>query len=148
MAAALIERQAEKLGQVLDHRARQLAVARDLRGNRVQRIEQEMRVELHAERVQARLAEIPLQAFHAQLGREYAPARKPGLGDASDEAVHQQAPDETASQRVLDKMRVPNRSPCADADRRRHECCDVHVDCGEHERQYAMGDKPLPVLAA
>jgi len=52
------ERQAKQIAQVLDHSARQPRIALDLRRDGVERIEEEMRIKLHTQRIQARLRKV------------------------------------------------------------------------------------------
>ena len=58
-----IERQAKQIAQMLDHSARQPRIALDVRRDGVERVEEKMRVKLHAQRIQARLRKAAFHSF-------------------------------------------------------------------------------------
>src|SRR5262249_41674287 len=65
--AAAIERDAEQIAQPADHSVGGIRIAVHERGNGVQRVEQEVRVQLRLERLEARLDDLRLELRGAQL---------------------------------------------------------------------------------
>src|SRR5581483_4690242 len=62
-----IEREAEKLAEARQHRVRRLDIAVHQRGDRIERIEEEVRLELHPQRLQLRARQLARQLSAAQL---------------------------------------------------------------------------------
>ena len=63
----VLERQPQQVAELLDHQPRLARRAFDVGGNRIQRVEQEMRIELRAQRREPRLGQRPLQIGRADL---------------------------------------------------------------------------------
>src|SRR6516165_9742010 len=96
---------------MLDHAAREPRVALDLRGNGVQRVEKKVRMQLHAQRIQASFGKLPFQAFAAQFAREVALIVTVGLPCAYDDPVDEPVPEEHAAQSVRKKVRIAEYRP-------------------------------------
>ena len=77
---------------MLDHASRKFGIALDVRGNGVQRIEQKMRIELHAKRVQPRLAVTVFQTLQPQFAVHVALVILVGLYAAENDPVDEPAP--------------------------------------------------------
>ena len=64
---ALLEQAAENLGELEDHLARRVGIEAHQRGHGVERVEQEVRIDLALQRVHAGLQQQPLLLFQLHL---------------------------------------------------------------------------------
>ena len=88
-----------------------LRIALHLRRDGVERIEEEMRVELHAQRIEARLGEAALHLFQPQFTGQIVFVVSEGLARAEDGPVDQPPPKrgfvEGVGQKVFGSEHVP-----------------------------------------
>src|SRR5258707_9039931 len=64
------ERKTEQAAQMLNHSTRELRITLHLRGDRIQSVEEKVRIQLHPQRVETSLGKAFLEPLQAQLARK------------------------------------------------------------------------------
>jgi len=118
MAAFGVEREPQQIAQMLDHLARQLRFRLHLRRNGIEGVEQEVGIELQAQRIEPGFRIIALEPLHLQFGGHIAVMRLIGPPAAHDQAIHEQRPQEHALQRPVEQWRVDEPRPRVDLQQR------------------------------
>ena len=88
---ALLQGQPQEVAQPRDHQSRLQRIGQRQRGDRVERVEQEVRLQLHAQRLQLRLRQLRLQLRVAQAFVAQVPARLHPAQHRQDHPVGDQA---------------------------------------------------------
>src|SRR5215510_12040467 len=85
---------------MLDHRSRKLRVPFHLRGDRVQRIEKKMWIQLHSKRVQTSLGEVLFQTLQTQFSGNIVIVIVICLPASQNQPIDEPVPEKHASQRI------------------------------------------------
>ncbi len=101
--ADLAQRDAEQIAEPLDHRVRLLRIAMDERRDRVQRVEQEMRMQLLLQRLQLRFHQPRLEPRRPHLARAGLSVVIDGMLEPDQRPIHRQHLIDRAEERVGDR---------------------------------------------
>src|SRR5215831_15884747 len=118
---------------MLDHLPRETRLALQLRRDGIERIEEEMRVQLHAQRVQASFRELPLESFAGKLARKIAPIVLISLPGADNDPINEPVPQEHAAQCIRKRLRIAQSRQGTEAQERFD--CEKNVDEQRSEKQ-------------
>ena len=127
---------------MLDHSARQLWIPLHLRGDGVQRVEEKVRIELHAQGIQPRFGEASLHSLQPQFGRKVASIVPVRLNGRYNHPVEEPAPEGIVERPESKRLRDSKCIPGANAKRGHdHEIYIVvsrrEEQAGEQMRKYA-----------
>src|SRR5207237_2414720 len=101
--AVSIEREAQKIAQARDHAVGGARVAVDQSGDRVERVEEEVRVQLHLERLQLRAAQLRFKLRGERLALLIAAIVFDRVADADDDKVGQQVDVKLLGREVIER---------------------------------------------
>src|SRR5580704_9859624 len=122
---------------MLNHFPGEPGIALYLRRNRIQSVEEEMRLQLHPKGIQASLGKLPFQTLHAQLAGEVTPIVPKRLPAAGDQPVDKPVPQEHSS-RVTKKVGIKQNLPYANPDQGTNGGGQVNEGGGEEQAQNQM----------
>src|SRR5580698_10513227 len=102
---------------MLDHPSCKLRVPFHLRGNRVQRIEEKMRIELHSERVKTSLGEVHFETLETQHSGNIVIVIAICLPGSQNQPVDEPVPEKHALQRINQKPDARQPTPLTHPER-------------------------------
>ena len=98
LVAGVVEREPEELPEAGDHQVRRPRIGVHQLGRGIQRVEEEMRLELHLEHLQLRLREPGLELGRLELARPRQAGPAGGLGERQHQQAAEQAGVESAAE--------------------------------------------------
>jgi hypothetical protein len=117
-------------------------IALHLGRDRIQGVEQKVRIQLHPQCIQTSLGEAAFQPLHPQFTRQVTLVVLVGLPGAHNQPVDQPAPQEHAAKGHEQRLRIVGRAPRFDAKERQHRGEHVNVGCGDRQAEEEMQEDP------
>src|SRR5262245_9801027 len=118
---------------MFDHFSSKARVAFQLRRDGVERIEKKVRIELHAQHVQASLGKLTLKTFATEFAGKVSAVVLVGLPSADNEPIDEPAPEEHSAERVRKSLRIAQRRPGAKTEQ--GSICQENVNKQRSEKQ-------------